>query len=86
MLGADKFLMLPSNMKEDEVRIFPSPNSLKNRYILKCIRPRFIPTKNEIHDTDLPLNDNNEDLILQLINNEKEYDFTFICIYSMYCY
>jgi len=64
ILGAENILTLPETIYESEVKDLPSPDSLKEKYILKSLRPLLIPTKNP--DDDAVLEDIVEGGILDI--------------------
>ena len=72
ILGANNILVLPEGMTEEEVKALPSPSVLKGKYILKCIRPRFVPKK--VNETEeLPLDDPTEANPLGMLNGREKY-------------
>lgn len=52
-LGVDNIVILPQDLKEDEVGCLLSPEELANKYILKCFCKRFEPIKLKTPEDDL---------------------------------
>ena len=72
ILGKDNILIFPEEMKEDEVIKLPSPEMLKGRYILKCIRPRYVP--NRVHSgNDLILDDYTEPSQSMILHGKENF-------------
>ncbi|MDR3549132.1 MAG: phosphatidylinositol-specific phospholipase C domain-containing protein [Candidatus Pacebacteria bacterium] len=78
ILGPDNIFQLPDSMTEEEVRDLLSPEQLREKFMLKCIRPRFLPKRVGAVEDELALDDNkpSSTVISQLQKKGEDYLFS----------